>query len=162
VSVAVAQATEGSSGEKQSAGGYGLGGDGGGCGLGEGGCGGLGGGGEYPPGGAGGSGGGLGLGGGGRGGGGGDGRTTMADTAGTGSAAAVKAEVSAVAKVEVREALSAVGGATVITENCTFTPDCASLRRPAAPAETLMIAMLAVEMCSDDATPEIKAVCAAP
>jgi len=49
-----------------------------------------------------------------------------------------------------------------VTENCTFTPACASARRPAVAAETLVMAIAEVETLSDDATPATKAVCAAP
>jgi len=84
----------------------------------------------------------------------------MADTVGTGSAAAVKAVVSAVASVEVRAEVSVVGGATVVTENCTLTPlACASERRPFVAAVTLVMAMVDVATLSDNATPAMKAVC---
>ena len=81
----------------------------------------------------------------------------MAETAGTGSAAAVKASVSAAVRDDVREAPTESDGSVVVTENCTVTPACASDRRPVAAAVTLVIATAEVGTLRVAATPETNA-----
>jgi len=85
----------------------------------------------------------------------------MLDTVGTGSAAVVKAALSAVGSKRFRDVPTVLDGVMVATENCTVTPVCAKERRPKTVAEMLVMAIAEVETFSAEATPEMKAACAA-